>query len=113
MPAVRHHSERRRASGRAITRGPALLMVDPNPPRLGLGHLAPVPPWRARLPLLAVVAYVGALAIWVDGGTQPRGALVALAALAIAFVATRRASGVPRWLGSGVALVVASLGARA
>ena len=88
-------------------------MVDPNPPRLGLGHLAPVPPWRARLPLLAVVAYVGALAIWVDGGTQPRGALVALAALAIAFVATRRASGVPRWLGSGVALVVASLGARA
>src|SRR5580700_10404605 len=89
-------------------------MVDPNAPDLGhLRHLLPVPPWRKRLPLLAVVAYVGSLAIWVDGGAEPRGVLVALVALAIAFVATRRASAVARWLGWGLALVVASLGARA
>jgi hypothetical protein len=88
-------------------------MVDPNAPHLGeLRHLLPVPPWRKRLPPLAVVAYVGSLAVWVDGGAEPRGVVVAVAAFVIAFVATRTAAAVPRWLGLGLALVVASLGAR-
>lgn len=68
-------------------------------------------PWRRRLLPLSSVAYVGALAIWSDAGTVPRAWLTALAALGIALVASRRDGRIPRALGWGVAVVVASLGA--
>jgi hypothetical protein len=59
------------------------------------------------------VAYVAALAIWVDGGAEPQAWLVGALAMTIALVITRRATGLPRTLGWGLAVVVASLGARA
>ena len=74
-------------------------------------HLLAVPSWRQRLPLLAVAAYVGALGIWVDAGASARGWLAALVACVVALVATGRTSPLGRWIGWGLALVLASLGA--
>ncbi|HEX3345267.1 MAG TPA: hypothetical protein VHS09_11875, partial [Polyangiaceae bacterium] len=71
----------------------------------------PVVPWRRRLLLLATVGYVGALAIWVDGATEPRAWMMALLALAIASFTARWMGRVARALGWGLAVVVASLGA--
>jgi hypothetical protein len=76
-------------------------------------HLLAIPTWRQRLPQLAGAAYVGALAIWVDDGAEPRGWLAAIAACVLALVATRRTTVLARWLGWGSAIVVASFGAHA
>jgi hypothetical protein len=87
-------------------------MVDPKPPLLRALSLAAPPPWRKALPQLAGVVYVGSLAVWVDGGAESSAWLFAVAALAIGLFAARRTLPLARWLGWGLALAVASLGAR-
>jgi hypothetical protein len=67
--------------------------------------------WRQRMPHLASVAYIAALALWTDGGQGPRGWLVAAAAIGLAVLASGRSSRPARLVGWGLAVVVASLGA--
>jgi len=72
--------------------------------------LLPSRPTRWLLPL-ASVAYVATLGVWVDGAAEPRAWVAGLAALVVAWVGARRATGAGRALGWGAAVVVASLGA--
>jgi DNA-binding NtrC family response regulator len=72
--------------------------------------LLPYRPTRWLLPL-ASVGYVATLGLWVDGAAEPRAWVVGLAALVLAWVGARRATGAGRALGWGAAVVVASLGA--
>src|ERR1700722_8877021 len=87
--------------------------IRPPPINSTPSRAKPVVPWRRRLLPLATGSYVGALAVWVDGGTVPRAWAMALLALAIALFAARRPEGIARALGWGLAVVVASLGAEA
>ena len=82
-------------------------MVDAAPLSL------PAPPWRRRLPQIASVAYVGALALRADGGLTTGAWLAGVAAIVVAVVASRRPSRAAQWIGWGVAVVLASLCARA
>jgi hypothetical protein len=75
--------------------------MPPNP--------APTVPRLHRLVALASVAYVASLAVWIDGG--PGAWLLAIAAAVVGLVAMRRASGVARVVGWGLAIAVAALGA--
>jgi hypothetical protein len=72
---------------------------------------SPTLPWRQRLPHLASVAYIAALALWTDRGEGPRGWLVAAAGIGLALLASGRSSRPARVVGWGLAVVVASLGA--
>ena len=86
--------------------------MSPSPPvPFAPPGATPVVPWRRRLLLLATVGYVGALAVWVDGGAEPRAWMMALLALGIASFTARWTGRVARALGWGLAVVVASLGA--
>jgi hypothetical protein len=69
--------------------------------------------WRRAAPPLAAVGYVAALDVWVDGGAEPRAWLAGVAAVALAWAASRRDQGLERGLGVGAAVVLASLGADA
>ena len=72
---------------------------------------APAPsPWRRTLPTLAVVGYVAALDVWADRGAEPLAWLTGALAILLALVVVRREQPLSRWLGTGVAVVVASLG---
>jgi hypothetical protein len=88
-----------------------MAQTRPPPVTFGPAGASPVAPWRRRLLPLAAVAYVGTVAVWVDGGTEPRGWILAWLGLGIALLASRRARSVARALGWGLAVVVASLGA--
>jgi hypothetical protein len=86
-------------------------MSQPPPATFAPPGATPVVPWRRRVLLLATVGYVGALAIWVDGGTEPRAWMMALLALGIASFTARWTGRLARTMGWGLAVVVASLGA--
>jgi len=72
----------------------------------------PPPPslWRRTLPTLAVVGYVATLDVLADRGTEPLAWLGGAAALVLALVAVRREQPLSRVLGTGLAVVVASIG---
>jgi hypothetical protein len=88
-----------------------MARTRPPPVTFAPSGASPVVPWRRRLLPLATVAYVGAVAVWVDGGSEPRGWIFALLGLVLALFASRRARPLARALGWGMAVVVASLGA--
>ena len=72
---------------------------------------APAPsPWRRTLPTLAFVGYVAALDVWADRGAEPLAWLTGAMAMLLALVAVRRERPLSRWLGAGVAVVLASVG---
>jgi hypothetical protein len=66
--------------------------------------------WRRTLPTLAVVGYVAALDVWADRSAEPLAWLTGATALVLALVSVRRQRPVSRWLGAGLAVVVASVG---
>jgi hypothetical protein len=68
-------------------------------------------PWRHRMPHLASVAYIAALALWTDRGFGARAWLVEVAAMGLAVFASGRPGRPARIAGWGLAVVVASLGA--
>ena len=68
-------------------------------------------PWRRRVPHLASVAYIAALAAVTDRGLGPRPWFVAALAVGLAFSASGRSSAVSRAVGWGMAVVLASLAA--
>jgi hypothetical protein len=72
---------------------------------------SPTLPWRSRMPHLASVAYIAALAVWTDRGLGPRAWFGAAVALALAVVASGRSGPPARAVGWGLAVVVATLGA--
>jgi DNA-binding NtrC family response regulator len=72
----------------------------------------PALPGRRRVALLASVASVAALGIWLDRGEDARAWLAGAGSLGVALFAARRTSGVGRLLGWGAAIVLASLGSR-
>src|SRR5580700_6184581 len=67
-------------------------------------------PWRRTLPTLAVVGYVAALDVWADRGAEPLAWLTGAVAILLALVVVRRERPLSRWLGTGVAVVLASVG---
>jgi hypothetical protein len=74
----------------------------------------PKPPWRRRVLPLSALAYAAALALWVNGGEgagEPGSWLAVLVAMAIGLYAAARPTPIPRAVGWGIAVVVASLGA--
>jgi hypothetical protein len=73
--------------------------------------ISPTLPWRQRVPHLASVAYIAALALWTDRGVGPRAWLVAAVGAGLAVSASARSSRAARVAGWGLAVVVASLGA--
>jgi hypothetical protein len=77
--------------------------------------LSPILPWRRRVPYLASVAYVAALAIATDASANAaigsRAVFGALVGAVVALVASGRSSRVARTAGWGLAIVVVSLGA--
>ncbi len=73
--------------------------------------ISPTLPWRGRMPHLASVAYIAALALWTDGGEGARVWLGALVGVVLAVIASGRSSKAARAVGWGLAVVVASLGA--
>jgi hypothetical protein len=83
----------------------ASTLISPAP-----GASAPTS-WRRTLPTLAVVGYVAALDVWADRGAEPLSWLTGVAALGLALAAVRRQRASSRALGTGAAVVVASLGA--
>ncbi len=88
-----------------------------SPPATASPHLSPhrplaAPPWRSQALSLLTVGYAVVFALGVDRGREASGWLVGAAALTIAFAAGRRPSGLARVSGWGLALVVASVGAR-
>lgn len=79
--------------------------------RNGTVLIPPRLPWRHRVPHLASVAYIAALALWTDRGLGARAWLVEAAALGLAVFASGRSSRAARIAGWGLAVVAASLGA--
>jgi hypothetical protein len=72
--------------------------------------VVPLPrPWTRRLPAVASVAYVAALAAWVDAGREPASWLVGLLATVLALVTSGSTRATSRTAGWGVAIVTASL----
>jgi prepilin signal peptidase PulO-like enzyme (type II secretory pathway) len=63
------------------------------------------------MPHLASVAYIAALGVWTDAGLGPRAWLGAAVGVAVAAVAAGRSSRAGRFVGWGLAVVIASLGA--
>jgi hypothetical protein len=72
---------------------------------------SPPTTWRRTLPTLAAVIYVAALDVWADRGAEPDAWLMGALAVVVTLVALRRARKVSRTLGTGLAVVLASLGA--
>jgi hypothetical protein len=73
----------------------------------------PLVPWRRRLASTAGVSYVGSLAIWTDAGRTTGAWVGALLALVLVLMTARRTRALERGAGWGLAVVIASLGARA
>ncbi len=71
----------------------------------------PVVPWTRRLPAIASVVCVAALAIGSGGGRALNAWLAAGLSMVLAFRASRTPNGVARAVGWGLAVVVASAGA--
>jgi hypothetical protein len=72
---------------------------------------SPILSWRHRMPHLASVAYIAALAIWTDRGLGPRVWLAAAVSGALVVVTSGRASRFTRAVGWGLAVEVASVAA--
>jgi hypothetical protein len=70
-------------------------------------------PWRRRAPWLAVVAYVVVLSVYTDGGRATEAWFASLLGIACVLFAMRQDLPVVRVAGWGLAIVLASLGARA
>jgi hypothetical protein len=85
----------------------------PAPASAGSARLRSAPPWRSQALALATALYAVALALWVDGGREPGGWVLGATAIAVALYACRRRTRVARAAGWGLAMVVASVAARA